>query len=110
MSARHQFDHDVTLHSVACHMHFRGRSMSIDSINPQGVRETLLSVPRYSFYWQRPYELITPKMLPAGTIIEVRGTFDNSPENLANPNPAVTVRWGQQSWDEMFIGVLEISE
>jgi hypothetical protein len=67
-------------------------------------------VPDYSFYWQTPYELATPKTLRAGTIVEVHGTFDNSPQNLANPDPTATVRWGQQSWEEMFMGVLEISE
>lgn len=110
VSARQQFDHDVTLHSLGCHMHFRGRSMVIETVDSHGLREILLSVPHYRFFWQTPFELAAPKLLPAGTIVEVRGIFDNSPQNLANPDPAATVRWGQQSWEEMFMGVLEISE
>lgn len=110
VSARQTFDREVMLHSLACHMHFRGRSMIIDMIEPEGLRETLLSVPRYDFFWQTRYQLATPKTLPAGTTVEVRGTFDNSVQNLANPDPAATVRWGQQSWEEMFMAVLEIAE
>ena len=33
--------------------------------------------------------------------------FDNSKDNPANPNPNVTVHWGDQSEDEMLIGYLE---
>jgi hypothetical protein len=110
VTAQHIFDHTVTLHSLACHMHLRGRSMAIDVIDPQGLRERLLSVPKYSFQWQTRYELAQPEILPSGTVVQVTGTFDNSPQNLANPDPAVTVRWGQQSWEEMFMAVLEISE
>jgi hypothetical protein len=110
VSAHHRFDNEVTLHSLACHMHLRGRSMIIEAIDPQGRRETLLSVPHYRFDWQTRYELAAPKTLPAGTLVGVHGTFDNSAQNPSNPDPTATVRWGQQSWDEMFIAVLEISE
>jgi hypothetical protein len=110
VTAQHRFDRAVTLHSLACHMHFRGRSMIFETIDPHGLRETLLSVPHYNFYWQTRYELARPKTLPAGTIVEVRGTFDNSPQNLDNPDPSAKVTWGQQSWEEMFMGVLGISE
>jgi hypothetical protein len=30
--------------------------------------------------------------------------YDNSEKNLANPDPTRTVRWGEQTWDEMMIG------
>jgi hypothetical protein len=35
--------------------------------------------------------------------------FDNSPNNLANPDPSKTVTWGEQSWDEMFLGYFDIA-
>jgi hypothetical protein len=35
------------------------------------------------------------------------GAFDNSPQNPDNPDPARTVFWGDQSWDEMFIGYVD---
>lgn len=30
--------------------------------------------------------------------------FDNSSSNKWNPDPAKTVRWGPQTWEEMMIG------
>jgi hypothetical protein len=30
--------------------------------------------------------------------------YDNSPGNRFNPDPAQTVRWGDQTWEEMLIG------
>jgi len=34
----------------------------------------------------------------------VTAHFDNSPANKANPDPSATVRWGDQTWEEMMIG------
>ncbi len=31
-------------------------------------------------------------------------TWDNSAQNPANPDPDRTVRWGDQTWDEMNAG------
>jgi hypothetical protein len=33
--------------------------------------------------------------------------FDNSTGNKANPDPTKTVKWGQQTEDEMMIGYIE---
>jgi hypothetical protein len=33
--------------------------------------------------------------------------YDNSPNNLSNPNPAATVTWGDQTWEEMMIGWID---
>jgi hypothetical protein len=34
----------------------------------------------------------------------VTGAFDNSEFNPANPDPGKEVRFGLQSWEEMFMG------
>jgi hypothetical protein len=36
--------------------------------------------------------------------------YDNSTDNLANPDPDRLVHWGEQSWDEMLMGFLETAE
>ncbi|MGD9646909.1 MAG: hypothetical protein AB7U73_14445, partial [Pirellulales bacterium] len=69
-----------------------------------GTREILLDVPRYDFNWQLRYELAEPKRLPAGTVLECTAHFDNSADNVSNPNPDEVVRWGPQTWEEMMIG------
>jgi hypothetical protein len=33
--------------------------------------------------------------------------FDSSRDNPNNPDPAATVRWSPQTWDEMMIGWMQ---
>ena len=54
------------------------------------------------------YELEEPKFIPAGTTIVVEGAFDNSTANPSNPDPSAAVTWGDQSFEEMFIGNMAI--
>ena len=95
---------DQLLLSMSPHMHLRGKSFRFEAHYPNGAHEVLLDVPRYDFNWQLRYELAEPKKLPAGTRIACTAHFDNSKENLANPDPAKTVEWGPQTWEEMMIG------
>lgn len=106
VAANYQFDEEVTLHGMFPHMHFRGKAMRFRANYPDGSSEELLSVPNYSFNWQRYYLLSEPKVLPAGTQVICEATFDNSAQNKFNPAPEQTVRWGEQSFDEMMIGYL----
>jgi mono/diheme cytochrome c family protein len=86
------------------HMHVRGKDMTYIAHYPDGTSETLLSVPKYDFNWQLTYMLATPKLIPAGTKMEVIAHFDNSTGNKSNPDPTKDVRWGDQTWEEMMIG------
>jgi hypothetical protein len=95
---------DTTLTAMTPHMHVRGKDMTFVAHYPDGRSETLLSVPKYDFNWQLTYELAQPKVLPKGTRVEVIAHFDNSTRNLFNPDPTRTVRWGDQTWEEMMIG------
>lgn len=106
ISASHLFERDVVLYSLTPHMHWRGKEVRFEAEHPDGTRELLLSVPRYQFDWQRPHVLAEPKRLRAGTRIVVRGAFDNSAANPQNPDPSRSVGWGEQSFDEMFLGYL----
>jgi hypothetical protein len=47
--------------------------------------------------------------IPAGTVIECTAWYDNSPNNPSNPDPNKTIHWGDQSWDEMNVGFLEVA-
>lgn len=103
-SALASFDRDTLLYDLRPHMHWRGSWFKFELLYPDGKRETLLSVPRYDFNWQMTYVLAEPKRVPAGAWMLCSGGFDNSSRNPANPDPTKRVRWGEQSWDEMFIG------
>jgi len=99
------FDKDVMLYALTPHMHYRGKSMKYTAEYPDGNSELLLSVPNYQFAWQYVYDLAEPKLLPAGTRLVVSGVFDNSEQNPFNPDPAIEVRFGEQTYDEMFVGM-----
>lgn len=94
---------------LRAHMHLRGKSFTFRARYPDGETETLLDIPHFDFNWQPYYYLAKPKPLPVGTRIEAIAVFDNSVNNLANPNPRATVFWGPQTWDEMMIGWFDIA-
>ena len=102
------FSGDAQLLAMQPHMHLRGKAFRIDATYPDGRKETLLSVPKYDFNWQTTYFLKSPLSLPAGTVLECEAAFDNSANNRFNPDPARTIQWGDQSWEEMNIGFMEI--
>lgn len=95
---------DAYLQSFIPHMHFRGKSMSFAAHFPNGEVEQLINIANYNYNWQIDYKLEEPVFVPAGTQIVVTAAYDNSSQNKANPDPARTVPWGDQSWDEMFFG------
>lgn len=105
-----QFAEDSLVYEFSPHMHLRGSTFQYTAEYPDGRREVLLRVPRYDFSWQTLYRLKTPKRVPAGTRLVCTGTFDNTALNLANPDPGVTVRVGEQTTDEMFIGYFNYSK
>lgn len=108
VSASHRFDRDMDLLAMFPHMHLRGKAFKYTAIYPDGKREVLLDVPAYDFNWQNGYQLAEPKRMPRGTTMLCEALFDNSTANWANPNPKETVRWGDQTWEEMMIGYFDV--
>jgi hypothetical protein len=104
VTSEHHFTENMELIWLAPHMHLRGSAFRYEAAYPDGKREILLDVPKYDFNWQIRYLLSKPKMMPAGTTMHCTAYFDNSADNLANPDPTATVRWGDQTWEEMMIG------
>ena len=104
VTATHAFRNPVRLLSFNPHSHVRGKAFKYEVIYPDGRTETVLDMPRYDFNWQMEYQLARPLDLPAGARLKVTGWYDNSDKNPANPNPRATVRFGDQTWDEMMIG------
>ncbi|MFK7735827.1 MAG: redoxin domain-containing protein [Pirellulaceae bacterium] len=105
--AGHRMRSDGLLISMTPHMHLRGKAFQYEAFYPDGSSEILLDVPRYDFNWQLKYILQEPKLMPRGTRIVCTATYDNSEDNMVNPNPKKWVRWGDQSYDEMMIGFMD---
>jgi peroxiredoxin/mono/diheme cytochrome c family protein len=105
--ASKRFHNDVELLSLMPHMHLRGKDFRYVAHYPNGKSEILLNIPTYDFNWQHRYRYEKPFFLPKGTKIECIAHFDNSAANPANPDPKKTVRWGDQTWEEMMIGFIK---
>lgn len=103
------FSNDAHLVSMWPHMHLRGKSFRFELVDARGQRQTLLNVPRFDFNWQLRYLPEEPLRLAPGSTVECFATFDNSANNPFNPDPKAEVRWGDQSWEEMMVGFMEIS-
>jgi hypothetical protein len=112
---------NILLYEMSPHMHLRGSRFKYEAIYPNGTRETLLSVPYYVFHWQALYRFTQPKYLPRGSRIVCTAAWDNTAQNFelmeayessGNPDylPSNSVTFGEQSWDEMFIGYLNYAE
>jgi len=115
---------NILLHEVNPHMHLRGSWFKYEVMYPSGhvpASEVILSVPSYVFHWQTAYRFTQPKYIPKGSRIVCTGGWDNTEQNTeliesyyetldSRLLPSRTVRFGEQTYDEMFIGYLNYAE
>lgn len=104
--ANFTFAKDGQIFAILPHMHWRGKSYQAWIDDAGGNRNILLSVPRYDFNWQTYYRFGQPVEVAAGTTIRSVAHWDNSANNLSNPDPSIEVGYGLQSSEEMMYGFL----
>ena len=104
-----EFPENAKLTALTPHMHLRGKSFRITEHSQTDHKTILLDVPQYDFNWQHVYRLAEPLPLNKIKQIECIAHFDNSSGNVVNPDATSTVRWGDQSWEEMMIAFFEVS-
>ncbi|MEP6994190.1 MAG: hypothetical protein ABI968_06670 [Acidobacteriota bacterium] len=93
--------------AILPHMHLLGKTMQVMARFPDGSRHCLVDVEDWDLRWQRTYFYKTPVVLPAGTMLELSATFDNSYANPNNPNePLRDVFFGEHTTDEMCMALL----
>ncbi|MBI1875633.1 MAG: tetratricopeptide repeat protein [Acidobacteria bacterium] len=93
---------DVEVYAVQPHAHYRARDVRGWATLPDGSRKWLIFIKDWDFRWQHVYRPVAPIVLPKGTTLAMRFTYDNSAENPRNPQrPPRRAVWGQRSSDEM---------
>jgi len=93
---------DVQLLAIYPHAHYLGRDLLAAARLPDGTEKTLIHIPRWDLNWQAVFRLAQPALLPRGTTIAMRYRYDNSTDNIVNPNhPPQRVRGGNRAVDEM---------
>ncbi len=93
---------DAALLAIYPHAHYLGHDLQAFATFPDGTRKSLIHIPNWNLNWQAVYRYAAPVILPAGTVISMRYSYDNSDENALNPNdPPKRVIGGNRSTDEM---------
>src|SRR2546430_153440 len=93
---------DVDLLAIYPHAHYLGKDLQALATLPDGSVKALIHIPQWNLNWQAVYRYANPVPLPKGTAISMRYVYDNSSDNVANPNdPPRRVVAGNRSSDEM---------
>jgi len=93
---------DVEVLGVYPHAHYLGHDMQGWAILPNGEKKWLVWIKDWDIDRQSVYRYRQPLVLPKGTELHMRYTYDNSASNPHNPHvPPVRVRAGNRSEDEM---------
>jgi len=102
VSDRYQLPVDAEIVAVQPHAHNLARRMEATADLPDGTSRWLIAIDDWDFRWQDVYRYAVPFVLPKGTTLSMRYTYDNSADNPRNPHqPPARVVWGQNTSDEM---------
>jgi hypothetical protein len=93
---------DVEVLGAYPHAHYIGHDMQGWAILPNGEKKWLVWIKNWDIDRQSVYRYRAPLLLPAGTVVHMKYTYDNSTTNPHNPHiPPVRVQAGNRSEDEM---------
>ncbi len=91
---------------IAPHMHLLGKKMKVEARSATKT-DCLINIEDWNFNWQNIYHYKEPIPLKSPVLLSLNATYDNSSNNPYNPNsPPKSVRWGEQTTDEMCIAFI----
>jgi len=92
----------LRVYAVYPHAHYLGKRLAAFATLPDRSRKWLLLIPHWDPAWQGIYRYQKPVFLPAGSVISMRYTYDNSEQNPRNPHhPPRRIAAGNMTMDEM---------
>ncbi|MEO1260238.1 MAG: T9SS type A sorting domain-containing protein [Bacteroidota bacterium] len=95
---------DVSLISVYPHSHYLGKDWEIFAVTSANDTINIIRIEEWDFNWQGAYTFDRMKKVPAGSVIHINASYDNTLDNPYNPsNPPQTVTWGEGTTDEMYL-------
>jgi hypothetical protein len=98
------FSENLSLLSVAPHMHLIGKSFKVFMVTNPGDTTNLIYIPDWNFHWQEDYTFQQLIKFPQGAQIYAQAVYDNTTNNPWNPsNPPITVSVGESTLDEMMV-------
>lgn len=75
-SCEGEFPDNGTLRAIHGHMHTQGASIKVE-LQEAGRWRTLLDIPRWRWWWERPYTFASPIQVKAGQAVRVSCQHDN---------------------------------
>jgi hypothetical protein len=95
---------NFTLISVFPHAHLLGKEFLVYAIKLNGDTIPIIHIPNWNFEWQGFYLFKNPIKLPIGSRLYGGASYDNTTNNIFNPNqPPQNVCFGENTTDEMFL-------
>jgi tetratricopeptide (TPR) repeat protein len=93
---------DLNVLAVYPHAHYLAKVMEAYATLPDGTRQWIIRIPEWDLNWQGVFRLRKPLFLPRGTVVSMRYHYDNTAQNVRNPNsPPKRVLGGNAATDEM---------
>ncbi len=93
---------DIDLIGVTPHAHLICKDMHAWATLPDGSKKELIWIKDWDFNWQEQYQYLKPMHLPKGSTLQMKYVYDNSADNIRNPNtPPKRVTFGEQTTNEM---------
>lgn len=75
------------------HMHLIGQDFKAYAVPPSGDTIPLVQINRWDFNWQEAYQFDHLLKIPAGSVLAIEGSYDNTADNPDNPfDPPQTIR------------------
>ncbi len=102
--AKYTLPANISVLSVAPHMHLIGRNIVSYGVTLQGDTIPLIRINDWDFHWQGGYYFQHVQKLPLGTKLHAYATYDNTENNPNQPSfPPKTVTQGESTTDEMML-------
>ncbi len=93
---------DMSLMEVTPHMHYVGRQFVSYAITPKNDTIPIIRIKDWDADWQETYRFNPMLKIPKGSVLYIRGVYDNTRNNPKNPNnPPKKVGESMNKHDEM---------
>ncbi len=97
------FTENASLLSISPHMHQLGKFWEVYAVKPNKDTVKLINIKDWDFNWQGTYSYKKPIILPKGTVVHATAKYDNTTNNIVNPNnPPKAITWGEGTSAEMY--------
>lgn len=105
---------DMNVLAIYPHAHYLAKLIEAYATLPDGTKKWLVRIPDWDLNWQGVFRYQNPVLLPKDSVVSMRIHYDNSSDNVRNPNsPPKRVVGGPDAASEMshfWMQVLPVAE